>query len=95
VAYSLADFHDRFLAGHTLAIACPKLDQGHDVYLEKLRTLIDIGKVRSITVMIMEVPCCMGLFRMAQQVAAESARKAPIHCKVVSVGGEILRELTA
>ncbi|RPJ54979.1 MAG: 4Fe-4S dicluster domain-containing protein [Acidobacteria bacterium] len=95
VAYAVGDFHDKYLAGHTLAIACPKLDHGHEVYVEKFRTLIESAKVRSITVMIMEVPCCMGLFRMVQQVAAESARKAPVCCKVMSVGGEILRELTA
>jgi len=93
VAYSVGDFHQKYLAGHTLAIACPKLDSGQEVYAAKLRALIESAEVRSITVMIMEVPCCMGLFRMVQQVAAESTRQVPVRCKMMSIRGEILREL--
>ncbi len=93
VAYAVGDFHAKFLAGHTLAIACPKLDAGQEVYAAKLRALIDDSELQSITVLIMEVPCCMGLFRLVQQVASEAARKVPIHCKIVGVQGEILREL--
>jgi Pyruvate/2-oxoacid:ferredoxin oxidoreductase delta subunit len=93
VAYAVGDFHRRFLAGHTLAIACPKLDTGQEVYAAKLRALIDDSEVRSITVLIMEVPCCMGLFRLVRQLASESTRKVPIQCKIVSVRGEVLREL--
>lgn len=93
VAYAVGDFHARFLAGHTLAIACPKLDTGQEVYVAKLRALIDDSEVRSITVLIMQVPCCMGLLRMVQQVASESVQKPPVSCKVLSVQGEIVREL--
>ncbi|MFB3901819.1 MAG: ATP-binding protein [Acidobacteriota bacterium] len=93
VAYAVGDFHRKYLAGHTLAIACPKLDGGQEVYGARLRALIDESEVRSVTVLIMEVPCCMGLFRMVQQAASESVRKAPVHCKIVSVRGEVLREI--
>ena len=86
-------FTAKYLVGHTLAIACPKLDGGQEVYAAKLRALIDDSRVRSITVLIMEVPCCMGLLRMVQQAASESTRDVPVHCKVISVRGEILREL--
>ena len=92
-AYAAGDFHTKFLAGRTLAIACPKLDTGQEVYAAKLRALIDNSELRSITVLIMEVPCCMGLFRLVQQVASEAARKVPVHCKVLGIKGEILREL--
>jgi len=94
VAYAIGDFHRAYLAGRTLAIACPKLDSGQEVYAAKLRALMENAGVRSISVMIMEVPCCMGLFRMVQQVAAESARRPPISCKIVSIRGEVLREVT-
>ena len=43
VAYALGDFHRRYLKGKSLAIACPKLDQRQEVYVEKIRTLIDEG----------------------------------------------------
>ena len=38
VAFSLGNFHQKYLPGKTLAIACPKLDQQQQIYLEKLKT---------------------------------------------------------
>ena len=64
VAFSVGDFHARHLAGKSLVIACPKLDSHMEVYVEKLRQMVETAQVKSITVMIMEVPCCGGLFQM-------------------------------
>jgi len=72
VAYAVGGFHDRFLAGRSLAIACPKLDSHQEVYLEKLRAMVDEAGVRSLTVMVMEVPCCGGLVRLVQQAVASA-----------------------
>ena len=44
VAFAMADFNQRYLPGKKLAIACPKLDQGMDVYLDKLTALIADGR---------------------------------------------------
>lgn len=92
VAYSLAGFHSRFLAGRTLAIACPKLDSGQDAYLEKLIALIDQAEVKSVRVMIMQVPCCSGLLRLVTEAARRASRKPPISCVVVSLQGDILQD---
>ena len=92
VAYTLGDFHKDHLAGNSLAIACPKLDQGQDVYREKLTALVDDAKINTLTVMTMEVPCCTGLLNLAKSAVAQASRKIPIKSKVVSVRGEILRE---
>ncbi len=35
-AYACGEFHERFLRDKALAIACPKLDDGQEQYLEKL-----------------------------------------------------------
>ncbi len=69
VAFSLGNFHQNYLKGRVLAIACPKLDQGKEIYVEKLRKLIDESKVNTITVMKMEVPCCGGILQMAMMAA--------------------------
>ena len=92
VAYTLGDFHKDHLDGHSLAVACPKLDAGQDSYREKLTALIDDAKINTLTVMIMEVPCCTGLLRLAQSAAAAASRKIPIKSKIVSVRGEVLSE---
>jgi ferredoxin len=90
VGYAVGDFHKQHLKGKALAIACPKLDTGQDVYLEKLTSIIDNSGVKSIEVLIMQVPCCGGLLRLVQQAAANADRDVPIKCSVVSVEGKIL-----
>lgn len=92
VAFSLGDFHGRFLNGKTLAIACPKLDDGQDVYRSKITALIDQAKINTLTVMIMQVPCCGGLLQLALTAAKEASRRIPIKAIVVGVEGDILKE---
>lgn len=91
-AYAVGGFHKDFLKGRALAIACPKLDEGLDIYKEKIVALIDEARINTLTVMIMQVPCCGGLLRLAQQAVAEATRKVPVKAIVVSVNGEILKE---
>jgi NAD-dependent dihydropyrimidine dehydrogenase PreA subunit len=93
VAFSLADFHRDFLKGRTLTIACPKLDSGQEVYVEKLTALIDEAAVKSISVMIMQVPCCSGLMRHVVEAANRAQRKIPVRCVVVGLQGQILKEM--
>jgi len=92
VAYAVGDFHKDHLAGKSLAIACPKLDGGQETYVTKLRALIDDAKINTLTVMIMQVPCCMGLLNLARTAAAQASRRVPIKSVVVSLKGEVLQE---
>lgn len=91
-AFSVGDFHTRFLKGRALAVACPKLDQGQDVYVQKLTAMIDQARIDTLTVLLMEVPCCGGLLRLAQEAAARATRKVPIKRIVVGVRGEVMAE---
>ena len=92
VAYSFADFHNCFLSGKILAIACPKLDSNQEMYVEKLKNMIVYSSINTLTVVIMEVPCCGGLFRLAQKAVAEAGRKIPLKLVVVGVKGDIMKE---
>jgi len=91
-AFSLGDFHRDFLKGKALAIACPKLDTNKEVYLEKLVSMIDNSKLNTITVMIMEVPCCGGLLQLAKEATERAGRKIPLKLIVVGIEGGILQE---
>jgi ferredoxin len=92
VAYSHAGFHKDYLKGRTLVIACPKLDSRQEVYVEKLTALIDQAEVKSILVMIMQVPCCGGLLRLVVNAANRATRKVPITCLTIGIQGEVLSE---
>lgn len=91
-AYAVGDFHSKHLKNRSLAIACSKLDDGQDIYVEKLVSMIDNNNLNTITCMIMEVPCCGGLLAMAKQAVAKAKRKIPLKLIMVGIKGEIVRE---
>ncbi len=92
VAFSMGDFHSKHLKGKGLAIACPKLDHGKDQYLEKLVAMIDEARINTLTVMVMEVPCCSGLLQLAKKAADKAGRKVPVKAITVSLQGSIIQE---
>jgi hypothetical protein len=92
VAFAMGGFHGTYLEGRSLAIACPKLDEGQEIYLEKIKSWIDDAKINTLTVAIMEVPCCMGLVALAQRALQESSRQVPLKRVVLGVDGEVRNE---
>ena len=92
VAFSMGNFHPELLEGKTLAIFCPKLDSNTESYIEKITALIDDAKVNTITVVMMEVPCCGGMLRFVQQALQNASRKVPVKAIIVAVNGDILKE---
>ena len=92
VAYALGDFHREYLKDKSLAIACPKLDSGQDIYTDKIKAWIDEASINTLTVLIMQVPCCMGLLGLAREAAEQAKRKIPVKCVVVGVQGEVIQE---
>lgn len=91
-AYAYGDFHRRFLQNHTLAIACPKLDSNKESYVVKLVDMIDSARINTLTVVIMEVPCCAGLVSIARMAVEQASRKVPVKKVVVGIQGGIVEE---
>jgi len=92
VPFSISNFHSRFLKNKKLIIACPKLDSNKQVYVDKLRIMIEESKINTLHVVIMEVPCCSGLLQLAEQAVANSGRKVPVKYTVVGIQGDIIEE---
>ena len=92
VAFSLGDFHQTYLKGKSIGIACPKLDSEKEIYVEKIISWIDDAKINTLTVLTMEVPCCGGLLQIAKQAASQSKRKIPLKHVVVGIKGDVLSE---
>jgi len=87
VAFALGSFHSDLLKGKALAIACPKLDDSAP-YVEKLATIFRVNNVKSVTVAIMEVPCCRGLDVMVRQALALSGKEIELETAVIGINGE-------
>ena len=85
VAYANPKLYSELLVGKKLAIACPKLDVNKESYVNKLIQMIDDSKINSLTVAIMEVPCCGGLIRLVEMAMEKSQRKIPMTKVVVKI----------
>ncbi len=92
VAYAMGGFHPDYLKEKSIAIACPKLDEGQGVYVEKIKSWLEDAKINTLTVLTMQVPWCAGLLGLAQQAVQSSKRTVPIKSTVVGLQGEILSE---
>ncbi len=88
-AFSLASFHSDLLRRKKLLIACPKLDNT-DPYKDKLIQIIKMNHLKSITVAIMEVPCCKGLYQLVESALAESGENIPLIKETISIDGNIM-----
>ena len=86
--FAFADFHKDVLKDKALAIACPKLDDTSP-YVDKLTAMITQSGIKSLTVVLMEVPCCGGLLGMAKQAIANSGQDIPLETIVVGIQGDI------
>ncbi len=79
-----------YVAGNALAIACPKLDYTAP-YAQKLAEIFAKGNTPKVTVVLMEVPCCKGLSKIAQDARQQSGRSdLIIEEHVISLDGKLI-----
>jgi Pyruvate/2-oxoacid:ferredoxin oxidoreductase delta subunit len=87
VAYP--SFHQDFLKGKAVMIGCPKFDNAEE-YVEKLSQVFKVSGIKSITSVVMEVPCCSALPVIVKKALAKAGVEIPFKEVVVSARGEIL-----
>jgi Fe-S-cluster-containing hydrogenase component 2 len=89
VPFAYADFHPQIVRGRPILIGCPKLDDA-PFYIEKLAEIITTAEIRSLTVVHMEVPCCLGLVRIAAAAKRLAERDIPVEEVTISIHGQRL-----
>ncbi len=87
-AFSIGGFHQDLLKGKKLVIACPKLDDTTG-YIEKLAEILRRNEIKSLTVAIMTVPCCLSLYHMVEEAVALSGTRIEPKKVVVGIDGQI------
>ena len=70
------------------AVTACQLDEGD--YSEKLTEIIRDNDIKSVTIVRMEVPCCGGLQRAAENALKESGKFIPWQVVTISRDGNIL-----
>jgi Pyruvate/2-oxoacid:ferredoxin oxidoreductase delta subunit len=88
-AAAYPDLHPKFLRDHTVALACPKLDD-IDMLTAKLEAILRESNLNSLTIVHMEVPCCSGLLRAAEKAIESAGVKLPVERIIISRDGKII-----
>ncbi|MDI6802737.1 MAG: 4Fe-4S binding protein [Bacteroidota bacterium] len=89
VPFAYSNFHSDFMTGNSIAIACPKLDDTSP-YVQKLAHIFKNSNLRSVKVVVMEVPCCSGLAALANEAARMAGMDTPIEIVTVGIQGNLI-----
>lgn len=84
------NFHADFLKGKAVMVGCPKFDDV-EAYVQKFSEIFKTGDVKSVTVVVMEVPCCQGLPFIVRKGLELAGKKIPFEKVIISSQGEILK----
>ena len=83
------NFHHDFLKGKVVMIGCPKFDNIPE-YVQKFTDIFNNADIKSITTLIMEVPCCSGLPMIVKKAMEAAGKDIPLEEVVIGARGEIL-----
>lgn len=89
VAYP--SFHRDFIGGKTVLMGCPKLDNAQE-YIAKFAEIFRNADIRSVTVVVMEVPCCSAMPLIVRKGMSEAGVDIPIKEIVIGVRGNIIKQ---
>ncbi|AGB42080.1 hypothetical protein Halha_2202 [Halobacteroides halobius DSM 5150] len=88
VPAAYGNYHQKMLKGKAVAMGCPKLDDAQ-AYVDKLTAIIRENNLNSITVARMEVPCCGGLVRIAEQAIQGANSELVLEVETVGINGKL------
>jgi ferredoxin len=80
-------FHDDLLKGKVVLLGCPKFDDA-EAYVKKFAAIFETAAIKSVTVAVVEVPCCRGLPVIVQKGMSLAGKKIPLEVVVISATGE-------
>jgi len=89
-AYAYGNFHADYMKNKITLIGCPKLDEGD--YSEKLTAILSGNRIKSVTVVRMEVPCCGGIEQAVKTALRNSGKMIPWQVVTISTDGRVLEE---
>jgi len=90
VPFAYPEFHRDFMHGRVVLIGCPKFDD-RDAYVQKFADIFKQADIKSVTVAVMEVPCCQGMPLIVQAGMDAANRKVPLETVVIGIEGGILK----
>jgi len=90
VPVAFPTLHRDFLQGRAVMMGCPKFDDAQH-YIEKFSQICRLSGIKSITSVVMEVPCCSALPMIVKKGMQLSGVEIPMQEVVISTRGKVLQ----
>lgn len=89
-AVTYARLQEEFIQGRVVMMGCPKFDD-QQLYADRFTELFKTRKLHSVTILIMEVPCCSAMLQIVNKAYTDAGAKVPVRQVIVSTQGQIIR----
>lgn len=90
-AVAYANLHRDFLQGRKVMMGCPKFDD-QQLYVDRFTELFKTRTLKSVTILIMEVPCCGAMLQIVRHAYEQAGCTVPVRQVVISTEGSLLDE---
>ncbi|MCI5119984.1 MAG: 4Fe-4S ferredoxin [Candidatus Electrothrix sp. AUS4] len=80
-----------FLQGRVVMMGCPKFDD-QQLYVDRFTELFKTRQLNSVTILIMEVPCCSAMLQIVKKAYKDAGAEVPVRQAVVSTQGQLIDE---
>lgn len=92
-AVSYGSLHEDFIQGRVVMMGCPKFDD-QQMYVDRFTELFKTRKLNSVTILIMEVPCCSSMLQIVKKAYDDAGATVAIRQVVISTEGQLLSDTT-
>ena len=88
-AVAVAGFQQKYMEGKTVMMGCPKFDDAES-YIKRFAEIIETCNLKSLTILIMEVPCCSAMNVIIKKAIKMAGKTVPVEQITISTRGEEL-----
>ncbi|HNY49870.1 MAG TPA: 4Fe-4S ferredoxin [Smithella sp.] len=89
-AVAFPSLHGDLMKGKVVMMGCPKFDDVQE-YVQKFADIFNTAGIKSVTVAVMEVPCCSGMPVIVKKGMEAAGMNVPMTEIVLSLRGKILK----
>lgn len=90
-AVSYPDINRTFVKGRVVMMGCPKFDDA-PMYVSRFTEIFQQRKINSVTILIMEVPCCSAMLQIIKKSRDDAGSSVPVRQVVISTQGNIIND---
>lgn len=92
-AVAVRNFQTQYLEGKTVMMGCPKFDDA-EIYVQRFTEIFKTCNLKSLTILIMEVPCCSAMNAIVRQAFERAGTDIPVDQVTISTRGEEISRTT-